>query len=332
MRIGLFAPAITAALFLASTAYAGKLGDFEEDVRSKRRIDDQQDKKNERKDKHGHRSCLDSCFDNCLFSAFDILFEWNGHDDRDQPEERPLTNLADSATGYTYPEDHDTAKPSDEEEVQPAFEGPYHFEIPEIKAESEPDAKANEPLHVPDGMTVEDVMDKKAPEQKTPDEWDDGNKFFIRLDAAYQNVETDVWALDFFGEAGYDRIGIILKDTEYYEDEPSDELRILYFLGFLKFGIEEILIAGAGVGGIIVEGDTAQSGYAFALPVRIRASKYFGAEFLGIWSSVNDNPIKDYDIGAVAGHENISAKAGYRWVMTENESLNGPYAGITVRF
>lgn len=332
MRICFCVLAMTVAFLLASPAFAGKLGDFEKDVSKERKTTGKEDKgKTERKRKHGRRcldSCLDSFLDSCMLFVIDSLFGDNEDDyDYDLPSERARAREDAAAE---YPDVRKTTEPAVEIEEQSNHR--YHLVIPEITTENDTGGQAGELPPVPDDAQTKDVVEEKLPEPPPQEKEEQDAKFFLRIDAAYQDVETDVRALDFLGEAGYGGLGILLRDSEYFEDDPSDELTIAYALAIIRLSIEDILIIGGGAGGVIVDGDSAQSGYSFTLPVRIRPIRYFSLEFLGIWSSVNDNPIKDYDIGAVAGHENISAKAGYRWVMTENESLNGPYAGITVRF
>jgi hypothetical protein len=42
--------------------------------------------------------------------------------------------------------------------------------------------------------------------------------------------------------------------------------------------------------------------------------------------------VSDYDLAALLGWRYVSLKAGYRWVSSPRESLNGPYAGLSLRF
>ncbi len=49
-------------------------------------------------------------------------------------------------------------------------------------------------------------------------------------------------------------------------------------------------------------------------------------------TAINDNLIGDYDIGILMRHKYISFEMGYRWMLSENESLHGPYIGISLRY
>lgn len=155
---------------------------------------------------------------------------------------------------------------------------------------------------------------------------------FFRLDAAYQNVDSDVEAIDIRAELGYGPIALSIRDTNYQESDPDDELEIFQMHALYRMSFSEAFEVDAGLGILTIDGDGQNSGLSLTLPVLIRYTENLGFEFRPSWSSVNGNTIQDYDVGAMLGMRFVALRAGYRWIESENTSLNGPYLGISIHF
>lgn len=85
---------------------------------------------------------------------------------------------------------------------------------------------------------------------------------------------------------------------------------------------------GIGLGVLTLRGDDSVSRPLFALPLLIHPVKHLGIEFRPAWA----RGVNDYDIALMCHIRHASVKLGYRWVRSPNESLDGPYTGISLRW
>ena len=155
---------------------------------------------------------------------------------------------------------------------------------------------------------------------------------FLRLDAVYQNIESDVEAMDYRGEIGYGPVAAHYNLTQLEEDDPDDTLDLhrVYLMYRMMFGSRFELDMGAGA--LIIDGNDTNSGFSYTMPLNAKFNDWLGAEFRPTWSKVNDNDVDEYDLSVLLGKKYANLKVGYRWIKANDESLNGPYAGISVRF
>lgn len=154
---------------------------------------------------------------------------------------------------------------------------------------------------------------------------------FLRLDAVYQDIESDVDAMDYRAELGYGPVAVHYNLTHLNEDDPDDALVLhrLYGMYRMSFGSRFEWDFGAGI--LTIDGDDRNTGFSFTMPLIAKFIDWLGAEFRPAWSVVNDNNIHEYDLGLLLGKQYANVKAGYRWISAGAESLNGPYAGLSLR-
>lgn len=156
----------------------------------------------------------------------------------------------------------------------------------------------------------------------------------FRVDGSYQNVESDVEALDLRTEIGFGWAGFQGRFTRYEEEYPDDELWMVYLHGLFRMPLSESMQISIGPGAVILDGDDENSGFSLTSSFLVYPQESLGIEFRPTWSWIEDgNDIDDYDLSVVWGGRHVAARAGYRWVDTNNAaSLDGPYIGITLRF
>jgi len=151
---------------------------------------------------------------------------------------------------------------------------------------------------------------------------------FLRLDVAYQEVVSDVAALDVRAEAGFGPIGLHFNQTSYSEDAPADDLVLTRFFVLYRMSFGSHVQTDLGFGSLFLDGNEEHTKFAACVPVLVHPCEFVGVEFRPAWSE----RVTDYDLAVLLSLGPVSLKGGYRWVRSPNEWLDGPYAGVSVRW
>ncbi|UCH83336.1 MAG: hypothetical protein JSW50_12865 [Candidatus Latescibacterota bacterium] len=155
---------------------------------------------------------------------------------------------------------------------------------------------------------------------------------FATLDIVYQNVTSDITAIDGRIEVGYGPGGIQFRETHYEEDDPYDKLDFIQWHILYRMTYSQHIEVDIGLGSNIVRGDGSNSGFSVTVPIRVQPIRWVGAQFRPNWSSIKGNSISDYDVGITIGPRYLFVRGGYRWVKAGSATLNGPYTGLTFCF
>jgi hypothetical protein len=151
---------------------------------------------------------------------------------------------------------------------------------------------------------------------------------FVRLDFSFQDVESDVYAYDYRVEGGYGPLGLQFDQTHYRETIPGDELNLIRLYGLYRMSFGSNVEMDLGFGALTIDGDDYDSRFSFTTPILIYPSDHVGIELRPAWAA----NVSDYDVGLLATWRYSSIKVGYRWVKSPDESLNGPYVGLSVHY
>ena len=152
---------------------------------------------------------------------------------------------------------------------------------------------------------------------------------FLRADATYQALRSDVAAFDVAADAGYGPFAVRFDQTRYWEDDPRDTLDLTRVYGLYRMSFGPAVEIDLGLGALTISGDEGSNDrFSFTTPILVHPNRYVGVEFRPAWAA----NVEDYDLALMAGPGFVSVKAGYRWVRSPHESLDGPYVGISVHF
>lgn len=154
----------------------------------------------------------------------------------------------------------------------------------------------------------------------------------IRMDAAYQAVESDVEALDGRLQLGYGPLAFEFNGTWFQEEDPSARLEIYHLYGLYRLSYGQNVEIDLGVGGIILDGEELNTGASLTIPFLVRIRDWLLVEFRPAWSEVNDTRIDKYELDVLFNWRSVALKTGYRWLESPNESLNGPFVGLSIRY
>ncbi len=150
---------------------------------------------------------------------------------------------------------------------------------------------------------------------------------FIALEPAWQMLKSDVEGFDLQAEIGYGPLALHGRFTRYREEEPDDRMNFTRISFLYRMSIGSGFEIDLGLGTLFFDGDTEFSRFSFSLPMRMHPGGPVGLEFRPAWSK----NLADYDVALYLTLNNVSLKGGYRWLNTPDESLNGPYVGLSLR-
>jgi hypothetical protein len=151
------------------------------------------------------------------------------------------------------------------------------------------------------------------------------------LDLSYQDVESDVRALDGRVELGYGAVGVALRYTHYDEESPRDEMDIVQWHLLYRMSLSEYFEVDLGLGSLALHGDLGHSGSSLTLPIRIRFGDYVAVVYRPAWSNVGGTSIDDHDVGLHVIWRYVSVSVGYRWFRSGDSSLDGVFVGLSTR-
>jgi len=155
----------------------------------------------------------------------------------------------------------------------------------------------------------------------------------LRLDTAYQNVNgSDIEAVDHTFEIGWGPVAAEFNHTYYWEDEPPDHLNIFQALFLWRMPASPNFEMDLALGNTMVEGNSSTNSFTIGFPARLWVNEHVGIEGRLMWTSLDGGSITDHRIGGVLRYEFASIKAGYRYRKSDEESLSGPYIGLSFRY
>lgn len=155
---------------------------------------------------------------------------------------------------------------------------------------------------------------------------------FVRVDAGYQAVESDVDAIDARLEVGFGPFAVQGRGTHYREDDPDDELDLMQAHALYRMSFGSKVEVDLGVGAMVLSGDDTRHGISGTVPILIHPWEVVGLEFRPAWAGLGGHTVGDYDLALVVGWRYLRLRSGYRWLSSGPASLNGPTIGLSARW
>ncbi len=154
----------------------------------------------------------------------------------------------------------------------------------------------------------------------------------LRADVAYQNVDSDVEAVDLRLDIGIDFGAFHYSEVNYKEEDTGDKLQLSYYHVVYRHQFSPELEWHVGGGVVGLGGEDVNTGGSLTSQLTYRPLDWLAVEFRPTWSSINDNSIRDYDLGVHFGRKFAFMKAGYRWVQSGDTNLDAVYIGASFRY
>jgi len=155
---------------------------------------------------------------------------------------------------------------------------------------------------------------------------------FIRFDFAYQDLESDVDAFDGRVEAGYGPAAVQYRLTRMRQGSTQEHLKLSYAHGLYRISGSDAFEFALGLGQVVLEGEARSSGASFTVPLNIYPLPEIGIRLVPTWSDINGNTIRDYDASVAYVPPYFSLRLGYREITSHQETLRGPYAGVSFHY
>jgi hypothetical protein len=155
---------------------------------------------------------------------------------------------------------------------------------------------------------------------------------FLAFDTSYQKIGSDISAMDYRGEVGVAFVGFQARTTLYDEKMPGDDLTISQMHGLYRMSFGKQVEVDLGFGSLTIKGDKKETGFSITTPVLFHPNDVLGIEWRPVWSTIKENRISDNELSVMTGWRYFSLRFGYRWVTSDTVSLNGPQAGLSLRW
>ncbi len=155
---------------------------------------------------------------------------------------------------------------------------------------------------------------------------------FVRLDGSYQYLDSDMDAWDYRIQGGYGPIALEYGNARYREKAPEDYMNVRRAAVLYRMSASHLLEIDIGLGAVELDGNSKHRAFCFSLPVLFYPKEYLGVEFRPYWARFNGSRFNEYDVAACVTLYGLGLKAGYRWLVTPDSSLHGPYTGLVFRF
>lgn len=154
----------------------------------------------------------------------------------------------------------------------------------------------------------------------------------LRVDVDVQDPGNNLDAYNIRGSAGYGPIGIEVAVDHFEEDDTDDTLKLIGWHILYRMSYGSQVEIDMGFGSLTVDGDDSNSGFSFSLPVTVYPREHIGVEFNPAWASINGTTVRRYELAVYLSRDYVALKGGYRWTESPNESLDGPFVGLSFRY
>lgn len=154
----------------------------------------------------------------------------------------------------------------------------------------------------------------------------------LRFDFGWHSVESDVQAFDYGLEIGYSALAVRGRTITYREEDPGDSLDLSSVLVLYRIPLSRDVEFDAGLGGAELDGADSQGGLDFSLALRGWVpDRRMGFEYRGEFMDIGEG-MSSHDISVLLHLRWFALRAGYRWLHSNGDSLDGPFAGAALSF
>ncbi|MFN0039974.1 MAG: hypothetical protein ACKVP2_10730 [Burkholderiales bacterium] len=155
----------------------------------------------------------------------------------------------------------------------------------------------------------------------------------VRLDIGYQNLQSDVRAIDGGIEIGSGHYALHYRSTHFYETRSDDVLRMQQTHFLWRATTQPGVEADFGIGYLSIEASRHSSGISLTVPIRWKINNWSAVEMRAAWAEVNGHGVSDYDLSFGFLRPFAGLRLGYRYIDARGvPPLQGPYIGLSLYY
>jgi len=155
---------------------------------------------------------------------------------------------------------------------------------------------------------------------------------FVQLDITQGELESEIDAKNFRIELGYGPFAVMHKQLSLREESTEDTLKAKQTLFLLRMSVSEQIQFHLGAGEYTLEGNTEDAETAYTAGANLHFRNGFGIEYRPVWVNGGALELEEHELSLLYGKRFWAGKIGYRWLISEHESLAGPFAGMSIAF
>jgi hypothetical protein len=156
---------------------------------------------------------------------------------------------------------------------------------------------------------------------------------FARVDASYQSIDNNLDAVDVRGEVGFGPLGLQVRRTWYDEEGvDSGELQLTQVHALYRMQFMGALGVDFGVGPAVLDGQSRYEAVSWTVPFQLRLCPHLTLECRPMWVTFDESRVRDTELAAHLTWRNVGLRAGYRWLTNDDQSLEAPLIGISLRW
>lgn len=155
----------------------------------------------------------------------------------------------------------------------------------------------------------------------------------VRLEGDYHTiVDDDVQAYRLNALAGYLALAAEFDWVHYFEQTPTDQLRIMSPRLLLRGSPNRVFEINLTLGAKILSGRRSQAGFEIGLPVYFYLGKHAIIDLKNYYSVIKGADVYDGSFGVSGKWKLGGVRAAYRLIRVGSENLHGPEVGMFVQW
>ncbi len=154
----------------------------------------------------------------------------------------------------------------------------------------------------------------------------------FRLEGAYQYLTDKLNGVSGRVEAGYLMLGADVNYTQYFENDPKHDLKILGGHFLLRTLFADFIGINLALGAKQIWGQRRHTGFEFGLPIYLFFGKHFIVDAQPYYAIIRGKNVYDVQGGVSYKYKWFGVRAAYRAINTEGQTLHGPRAGLFVQW
>jgi len=154
----------------------------------------------------------------------------------------------------------------------------------------------------------------------------------FKLEGDYNWIAGNDHSASGRAEVGYLMFGLDGEFKRFWENNPSDTLNVVSAHGLLRALFGEVFEIHLALGVKDISGDRNREGFEFGLPFKAIFSNSIFWDVRPYVAFVNSKQIYDISTGLNFKYKMIGARAGYRAINVDSQTLHGPEVGLFFQY